>query len=98
MTSADSHPFSREPLKSVWTLVALMPALSRVPMAPAISIRPLCMFLLPMLAFVRDRQSIRRMVPALIACESWYAAPAAFSELAPEAAASFEKPLMTDVA
>ena len=67
-------------------------------MAPAISIRPLCMFLLPMPALVSDRQSIRRTVPALMACESWYAAPAAFSELAPEAAASFEKPLMTDVA
>ncbi|MNC75174.1 hypothetical protein D3C75_1266630 [compost metagenome] len=51
MTSAVSHPFSRDPLKSAPALVASVPFPLKVSMAEAISMMPFCMFLLPIPTF-----------------------------------------------
>ena len=64
MTSAESHPFSNDPLKSLVAASAVVVFALNIPIAEAIWISPSCMFLLPMPTLVRDRQSINRMVPA----------------------------------
>ena len=75
-----------------------MPVAVRVPIALAISSKPFCMFLLPMPALVSDRQSISRIWPADSAWDNWNAALEAAAEVVPDAAASFEKPLIMLVA
>ena len=70
MTSAESHPFSSDPLKSFWIASAVVPDADTVPMASATRSRPSRMLAPPMLAFWMDFQSMRRIVPVARAWDS----------------------------